>query len=168
MTCDMRYDTSETRLVAVDQVPSGRGDITTDLEGGEPFPLHREQVVAASTSGGDVFDRMSDVAVVAAYSGVLHERYVTAMPQCCDAEASEWIRWIDDSQLATICRAVARVEDAMASYAVRTGQCTSGTEVLWTPNTRAILSAAYSNLRRVVLDVQYDMAAVLASMVDSE
>lgn len=168
LVCDMRYDTSETRLVAVHDVPSGRGDITTDLEGGESFNLTREQVVAASTSEGDALDRMEDHEVVAMYLDVLRERYAPIMPPCCDAEATSWVRWLDDAQLAVLCRAVGRIEDTMASYAARTDRGTTGTEVLWTPETRAALTTAYAAMRRVVSRLVADLAAVLESMVTSE
>ena len=166
-SCDMRHETSQTRLVAADQVPSGLGDITTDLEGGQTFNLTREQIIATSVTS-DWIDQVSDEHIRSKYTPVLMQRYAPTMIQCCGADAELWIRWLDDEQQATLCRAVARVEEAVSSFAVRTGHETQGTTILWTPGTRQALQRAHAQLHRVTADLATDLAAIMEQACTSE
>ena len=156
----MRYDNTETRLMACNA--AGPAALTTDLEDG----AHFDETIMAATTSTDAIDGLDDDQVVRMFTQVLMDKYADTFPPSAGLEPREWLPVTAPRQMADLCRAVARVEDAIASYAVRHETGVDNTQILWTPATRSAMQAAYARLHREVQQVAADVSETMFQFLE--
>ena len=131
---------------------------TTDLDAGEFTEPKDMPIVAAATHS---LQEMTDHDVTRKWEHLLKEKYAPRFPEAEGMRAHDWLKLLDDGQMAKLCRSVGAVETAIDQGAISP---TQPDLLVNSPENQERVHGAYLQLRADVMKARSELKELMAAM----